>query len=243
MVDTTHGGEGLAPVVPLFGGDVPEAPAARDGAVEGADLWHTTWRGEVPGAARRPAAPSPDSGPSVGPDVTDEPGGEPDDATVVADRAETRLERALAARGMSEREARDRLRRDNVELHAIDDIVERLMRVGAIDDDRLAEQLVFTATTRKSQGRRAIAQSLAKRGIVRDAIDRALEDLPDDDAERALEFARSKAGPLARLAHDTALRRLVGQLARRGFGGTLAMSAANQALDEARGGGSVVRFR
>ena len=62
--------------------------------------------------------------------------------------------------------------------------------------------------------------------------DAALAELPDDDAERALEFARSKAGSLRSLERDVALRRLAGQLARRGYGGSVALNAARTALDE-----------
>lgn len=238
----TDGGERLAPVVPLFGGTVPDRPVAGadeapDVGSDGADDWHTTWRGAAaaPPVADEQAAPADD--------IDDESDGDGDESQVIADRATRRLERALAARGMSEREARDRLRRDNVEPHAVEDIIDRLLRVGAIDDDRLAEQLLHAALTRKNQGRRAIAQALAKRGIARESIDAALEDLPDDDYERALEFARGKAPQLARFDHETALRRLVGQLSRRGFGGSLVMSVARQALDEAQSGTTSVRFR
>lgn len=241
----TNGGERLAPVVPLFGGTVPDRPVSgADEAPEigsdGADDWHTTWRGGVaaPPAVGGEASPTDD----VDEDESDD-AGDSDEAQVIADRATRRLERALAARGMSERETRDRLRRDNVEPHAVEDIIDRLLRVGAIDDDRLAEQLLHTALTRKNQGRRAIAQALAKRGIARESIDAALEDLPDDDYERALEFARGKAPQLARFDHETALRRLVGQLSRRGFGGSLVMSVARQALDETQSGTASVRFR
>ncbi len=237
----TNGGERLAPVVPLFGGVVPDRPAAGADEVpetdpRGADEWHTTWRG----AAAPPVVGAETLPPD---DVEDESDGAGGDAQVIADRATRRLERALAARGMSEHEARDRLRRDNVEPHAVEDIIDRLLRVGAIDDDRLAEQLLHAALTRKNQGRRAIAQALAKRGIARESIDAALEELPDDDHERALEFARGKAPQLARFDHETALRRLVGQLSRRGFGGSLVMSVARQALDEAQSGTTSVRFR
>lgn len=235
MSENANGGGRLAPVVPLFGGAVPTEPVASAENAE-SSRWHMTWQAEE--RSQAPVAAS--TGDEHDGGVED---GDRDAAVVIAERAETRLKRALASRGMSEREARDRLRRDNVEQHAIEDIVYRLVRVGAIDDGRLAEQLVHTALTRKNQGRRAISQSLAKRGIARDAIDAALEELPDDDHERALDFARTKARPLARLDHETALRRLVGQLSRRGFGGSLAMTVANQALDEACGGAATVRFR
>ncbi|GGF35779.1 hypothetical protein GCM10010922_08660 [Microbacterium sorbitolivorans] len=258
-MSTSHGdgGERLAPVVPLFGGPAPVAPARPEESKPdaAADEWHTTWQGSPTRRVTAAVAGEGDGGcDEAESDIETLPGdaasgdSEADESAAEADeiarRAEQRLVRALGSRGLSEREARDRLRRDGVESEIAEDIIDRLLRVGAIDDDILAEQLVYQATNRKGQGRKAVAQSLVKRGLSRDAIDRAIESLPDDDEERALEFARSKSGPLSRLDHDTALRRLVGQLSRRGFGGSMAMRVANQALDEARGGGiRRVRFQ
>ena len=59
-----------------------------------------------------------------------------------------------------------------------------------------------------------------------------LAELPDDEFERALDFARQKARSMRDLDREVALRRLSGQLARRGYGGK-ALAAARQALDEA----------
>ena len=86
------------------------------------------------------------------------------------------------------------------------------------------------------------------RGVVRSrrrsrVVDAALDELPDDEAERALDFARQKARSMGSLDRDAAVRRLHGQLARRGFGGSMAMTAVKQALDEAGVGSSTVRFR
>ncbi|WP_235201432.1 regulatory protein RecX [Microbacterium sp. CH12i] len=92
---------------------------------------------------------------------------------------------------------------------------------------------MLSGVERKGQGRVALSRALSQRGIPRDVIDAAMGDLPDDDAERALQFARTKARSLSRLDFDTALRRLVGQLARRGYGGAVAMNAARMALTEA----------
>ncbi|MGI6878621.1 regulatory protein RecX [Microbacterium sp. gxy059] len=232
--------ERLAPVVPLFGGVAPEKPEPESDA---ADDWHTTWRG-----AERPATPVRAlDDPAVrfveaGEGEPDHGDADVDDPEVDARQAEQRLVASLARRGLSVREAGERLRRDGCPRDEADDIIARLVEIGALDDDRLAEQLVHAAVSRKGQGRRAIAQSLAKRQVSREAIDLAIADLPDDDAERALEFARSKARTLVRYDEQTALRRLTGQLGRRGFGGHAAMSAARQALDEARGGARGVRF-
>jgi regulatory protein len=106
----------------------------------------------------------------------------------------------------------------------------------------LAEQLIYAGTSRKGQGRRAIAQTLNARGIARDIADAALEQLPDDDDDRALEYARSKAHGLRSYDLETAMRRLMGQLARRGYSGSVASNAARTALTEQRSSGGV-QFR
>ncbi|OCG73838.1 regulatory protein RecX [Microbacterium sediminis] len=235
-------GDGPAPNGPRAGAEAPgqETPAAES--------WHTTWRDLAPertGPAPAPALTTVNRGGvrfvelAEGPGAPDESGA---DAADVAARAERRLLRSLGSRGLSVSEARTKLRQQEVPAELVDDIIDRLLRTGALDDARLAEQLVHSATARKKQGRRAIAQALVARGIAREVADAALAELPDDDADRALEFARSKAGQLARFDDDTALRRLVGQLARRGFGGSLAMSAARRALDESRRPSGGVRF-
>ncbi len=243
MSDHARGGEEkLAPVVPLFGGTTPDPQEQPVDDTDAPEQWHMTWRADSTRAGSRASATSvTDAGsPEADLQEADDDG----DASAVARRAETRLARALAARGLSEREARDRLRRDGVEQNDVEEIIERLMAVGALDDRVLAEQIVYQSVTRKNHGRRAVAQTLSKRGISRDEIDIALEALPDDDYERALEFAQGKAPSLARLDRDTALRRLIGQLSRRGYGGSLAMSVAKQALDEAGSAGTArVRFR
>ena len=240
------------PATRRFRVDDGAAPVGEPSSAAADEAWHTTWRDL--GRERRRPEPAPElstverggvrfvevAARAVSPE---QGGGDaPPDAAELAAGAERKLLRSLGSRGLSVSEARTKLRHQEVPAELIDDIVDRLVRTGALDDARLAEQVVHAATSRKKQGRRAIARSLSARGIPREVIDEALEELPDDDAERALEFARSKAGQLSRFDEDTALRRLVGQLARRGFGGSLAMSAARRALDEARRPTGGVRF-
>jgi len=199
------GEEHLAPVTPLFGGRVHAAPA--EPAETPGDTWHTTWTEPVAEQAL-----------------------EPDEIDVAAD-AESALVKRLRTRSLSEREARAFLRERDLSVDAVEGIIEGMLRHGYLDDARLAEQLIHAATTRKGQGRRAISQALSQRGIPRDVVDAALETLPDDDADRALEYARQKARTMRDLDRETALRRLSGQLARRGYGGQ-SLEAARRALDE-----------
>lgn len=199
------GEEHLAPVTPLFGGRVHAAPA--EPAETPGETWHTTWTEPVAEQAL-----------------------EPDEIDVAAD-AESALVKRLRTRSLSEREARAFLRERDLSVDAVEGIIEGMLRHGYLDDARLAEQLIHAATTRKGQGRRAISQALSQRGIPRDVVDAALETLPDDDADRALEYARQKARTMRDLDRETALRRLSGQLARRGYGGQ-SLEAARRALDE-----------
>lgn len=151
------------------------------------------------------------------------------------EKAEIALVKKLRGRGLSVSEARSYLRGLGFDDVVQNETVDLCVARGYLDDAVLAEQLVYAGSTRKGQGRRAISLALSQRGIDRSVIESALAELPDDDAERALEFARTKAKSLSRLDHEVAMRRLMGQLARRGFGGSVARDAAQEALREVAG--------
>ncbi len=178
-------------------------------------------------------------------DSADESGVDPSKLRV---DAEELLVRKLRARSLSLSEARMVLKgyeENGVRLDSgsIDDVIDDFCRRGYLDDAVLADQLVMSGIERKGQGRVALSRALSQRGIPRDVIDAALGDVPDDDAERALEYARSKARSMSRLDPDTALRRLVGQLSRRGYNGSIAMTAAKTALAEGSSGSSSSQVR
>lgn len=151
----------------------------------------------------------------------------------VRERAEALLLRKLRSRSLSISEARSALREvpgaDDV---VITELIDRFVDLGYLNDAVFAEQLVLSAVERRGEGRRAVANTLLKRGIPRDIADAAIAEMPDDDAERALEYARSKARGVGGKDDDAALRRLAGQLARRGYPSSVALTAARQALRE-----------
>lgn len=226
---TSASAEGLAPVIPLFGGTVPgsrggPSSADRGPAAAPAEAWHPTWTDDVDENAS---------------DDDELPDGSPTEREI----AEKSLLRKLRTRSLSIREARRVIEEHDLDPHDVDTVIAHVADLGYLDDAALAEQLVHVAVDRKGQGRQVIAQTLSKRGIPRDVADAALAALPDDDLDRALEFARTKARSMSRLDHDTAMRRLMGQLARRGYGGSIASNAARQALSEVDSAPSGVRFR
>ncbi|MET0812245.1 MAG: regulatory protein RecX [Microbacterium sp.] len=220
-------GDELAPVIPLFGGAVPEAPHHR----EPDRPWHASW---IDGG---------DDDSDDGRESEHDPGDPALGGDEELEAAERILLRRLRGRSLSVSEARDVVGEFDLDADAVESLLVRFQGLGYLDDVMLAEQLVHVGADRKGQGRRVIAQTMSKRGIPRDVVDAVLAELPDDDHERALEFARSKARSMSDLDRDTALRRLSGQLARRGYGGSVAMTAARAALDEVQQPKSGVRFR
>ncbi len=255
---TDDGGESdrLAPVTPLFAGrnlpqtrsvpsrqgrtpvfredpepdlpppaEFPQRGQARDGVgrarrTEGADRTDRSARVARGERAARAAGGA----------RTDD--GTPPTAEEAAAAGERVLLRKLAARSLSVQEARTVLAAQEVASNVVDAVIDRMRELGYLDDAGLAEQLVHAGVERRGQGRHAIAQTLMKRGVPREVADAALAELPDDDLERALEFARKKASSVGGKDPQAALRRLVGQLSRRGYPSGVAMAAARQALDE-----------
>ena len=260
---------GSTPSTPASeGGDSAALPSPRG---DGAAVWRTTWdsppgdpasidvaadagtpserhpaRGRRDPSGARSSHPSPSAPRLRALDATEGDGATDHDASrdEIRVAAEESLVRKLRARSLSISEARQALRGAGLDGGAISDVIEDFGRRGYLDDAALAGVLVRSGVERKGQGRVALSRALAQRGIPREVIDSALEELPDDDDERALEFARTKARSMTRLDPDAALRRLVGQLSRRGYNGAVAMKAAKAALREASFGGATsgVRF-
>lgn len=250
--------ERIAPVIPLFGArnSAPPVPieratdavtAKRSGESErNSSAEKTQHLRAVADASVSAFPPDPSGAAPFSVSFGADRGGSDDAPDPVELRrvAEESLVRKLRTRSLSVSEARQALRTHGLDAQQIDDVIDDFLRRRYLDDQELAQMLVAAGVDRKGQGRVAISRSLSQRGIPREVIAAALDELPDDDAERALEFARTKARSLSRLDHDTALRRLLGQLARRGYAGSVATNAAKTALNEASFGAksSGVRF-
>lgn len=148
-----------------------------------------------------------------------------------ADKVDRALLYRLGARDMSVREVEAWLADHDVPEGDIPEWVDRLLRLGYIDDQRLAEQLVHKHAERKGQGRQAITQELRKRKLDNATIATALELLSNDsEQQRANELAAQRAAKMTGLDRDTAERRLMGFLARRGYSSSVSLTAVKHAL-------------
>jgi len=138
---------------------------------------------------------------------------------------------ALTRRGMSVAEMTDLLEKREIEPEEVEAEVERLSRVGLLDDQLLAENLVRTLTERKGMGRQAVKAELRRRKVDDTAVAEALEAIdPDDELERAIEVATKRAQQLRSYDAETAKRRLGAFLQRRGYSGSVLSAAMNAAL-------------
>ena len=157
-------------------------------------------------------------------------------------RAENVSMHALTRRGQSRRELERTLRSRDFADDVITHEVERLERVGLIDDVALAQNLVGVLQERKGLGRTGIAAELTRRLLSPAAIEYALELIDTaDELSRAREIAVKRAGQLSSYDPATAKRRLGAYLQRRGYSGSVLSAAMNAALSSRDSGG--VRFR
>lgn len=235
----------LAPVIYLPGAEPRSAPLQRRSVSFSEPDEEDPSEAVAASALDVEAVPEANDSEFVDTELVDTEGTAAVERESIIEHATVVLTRSLGRRGLSVAEARAKLRGEGLTGTEIDDLVDDFVRRGWLDDGMLAEQLVHSATTRQDMGTKAVKQLLQKRLVARDVVDAVIAELPDDDAERALEFATSKARSLVRYDDATAMRRLMGQLGRRGFGGSSASTAARTALEQARSeaGGSGVRFR
>ena len=144
---------------------------------------------------------------------------------------ETALLRALTRRDLSEREVRTWLSVRDVPENDIEEWVERMHRLGYVDDLRMATHLVDTLVARGGKGRGVIVQKLTERGIDRATASEAVSHLDDDSQQQqATELAVARASRMGNLTDEAARRRLHGFLARRGFSSTVIREAVHHAL-------------
>jgi len=102
---------------------------------------------------------------------------------------------------------------------AADRVLDGFEDVGLIDDWRFARDWVESRQARRHLSRSALRQELQAKGVARDHIDLALENVGRDKELRAARtLAGKKLRTMADLPREVQQRRIAGALARRGFG-------------------------
>ena len=126
--------------------------------------------------------------------------------------------RLLAARPRTRAELAAALRRKGVEDATAVAVLERLTEVKLVDDEAYAESFVHSGHAYQGLGRRALEAQLRRRGVDGSTASAAVSTV-DGAAEeqRARELIRRRVPAVASVNEATAIRRLVGLLARKGY--------------------------
>lgn len=223
--------EGIAPVIPL---------AARRGRAAASPDESAPSANHEPDAAS--AAPGPavdvaDDDPATGPAARSDAGEVaflPGVREADERRAENVSMHGLARRGMSRAEVLDLLKRREIDPIVAEAEIARLEGSGLIDDEALARTLVERLTERKKLGPSALRAELQRRRLSAATIEIALAEREVDDEGALLDgLVDDRLRRMGSLDRETAERRLLAFLARKGHGGGPARDSVRRALDEA----------
>jgi SOS response regulatory protein OraA/RecX len=144
-----------------------------------------------------------------------------------ADAAHAAALRLLTTRARTRAELRQRLEDRGFEAAAVAESLDRLERVGLVDDLALAET-VAEGRAERGLDAPAIAAELRDRGVDPALAERAAQAAvpAEDRADRCRQVAQARLAQLAGLPAPTQLRRLATYLARRGYPPELAETVA-----------------
>ncbi|MFI9720194.1 recombination regulator RecX [Streptomyces sp. NPDC052396] len=132
-------------------------------------------------------------------------------------RTRRQLAQALARRGIPEEAAQE--------------VLSRFEDVGLIDDAAFAGAWVESRHHGRGLARRALARELRTKGVDSAVIEEAVGQLDSEQEERtARELAERKLRATRGLEREKRIRRLVGMLARKGYGEGLAIRVVREAL-------------
>ena len=140
--------------------------------------------------------------------------------------------RFLAVRSRSEQEVRQRLARHGYPSELVDGAIDKLRRVGLIDDAAFARYWVEQRQTHRPRGSRLLKLELRQKGVGAEEVGAAVADLPQEDA--AYQAASARVRSLRGLDERTFRQRLGGYLQRRGFDYETAASAVSRLWQETR---------
>jgi regulatory protein len=201
-----------------------QAPGSTSGSTDawtgGVETGVAAWVGD------RPAPPPPLDVESEGPDA---------DPESVARKI---LLDQLTGRARTRKELSDKLAAKGVPVEIATRLLDRFEEVGLVDDGAFARTWVGQRHSASGGGKglapRVLAQELRRKGIDDETARAALDELDPADEERAArELVRRKLRSVSRFDDQTATRRLVGMLARKGYASGLAFAVVRDELRSA----------
>jgi regulatory protein len=137
----------------------------------------------------------------------------------------------LTGQARSRAELRTKLARKHVPDELAERLLDRFEEVGLVDDAAFAQAWVSDRQRSRGLAPRVLAQELRRKGVDDATAREALEQVTDEDQEEAARaLVRRKLRSLRGVDEATAIRRLTGLLARKGYGPGLAFRVVKDEL-------------
>ncbi len=142
--------------------------------------------------------------------------------------------RLLELRGRSVKDVRDKLRVKGASPADVDLVIDDLLLLGLLDDEKFARDWIENRQHFRPTGVVRLRQELFAKGIDREIVDQAIREYKSyaDEFPAALDLARRKMKLYSKLDADTARRRLAGFLARRGYETSIVSKVLKELLKE-----------
>ncbi len=152
-------------------------------------------------------------------------------------RARDVIYRLLAVRARSEAELRQALLRKDIDEEVADAVLRKFVDAGLVDDAEFAESWVQQRHEYQGLGRKALRFELRRKGVDDTVVTEALSGMDDDaEMERARELVRRKLRSLSSVDEHVKRRRLVGMLARKGYGEGLSYRVVREEVEREQSG-------
>ncbi|CCH89699.1 Regulatory protein recX (modular protein) [Modestobacter italicus] len=140
--------------------------------------------------------------------------------------------RALTGAAKTRKQLAELLAKKEVPEEAANAVLDRFTDVGLIDDAAFAAAWVTSRQSGRGLARRALAAELRAKGVDGEVAAAAVAEVdPQSEWDSARRLVERKVPSMRRLDRVTAERRLMGMLARKGYGGGLAGYVVREALD------------
>lgn len=138
----------------------------------------------------------------------------------------------IGIRPRSVHEVRQKLGKDGFEEGIVEDVIQRLVSEGYLNDQEFAKLFVEHRTLYQKKGRHYIRQELTQKGLSSKHIGRALEELDEEsELEGATLLARKKWRTTSGDVPDKK-RKTMAYLLRRGYPSSIVYQALNRTIEE-----------
>jgi regulatory protein len=124
------------------------------------------------------------------------------------------------------------MRKKGIDDDVAEQVLARFVEVGLVDDAEFARLWVDSRHRSKGLARPALRQELRRKGVADELAQEALEGLgSEEEVETARSLVQRKLAATQGLTAEARIRRLVGMLARKGYGAGVAYRVVKEELE------------